>query len=89
MLLNFNPLLFLDINNIENDKKKELSDKLMDQISTYLIARILDLLPEKLEACNPQEVYKIALKEIPDIKGKINFFLQDFKVQFYNNLKND
>ena len=88
-LQGFDPLLFLGINNLRNREKSDVSEKLLDKISQYLVIRISDLLPaeniRKLKT--PEDLFFMARNNIPDIDTKVKLFLEDFKKEFYKNLK--
>ena|SRR3989344_3299909 len=85
----FDPLLFLGINNLKNQEKKDVSQKLLDKISQYLVIRISELFPdEELKRLNnPEDLFSIAREKIPDINTKVQLFLNDFKREFYKKLK--
>ena len=88
-LLGFDPLLFLGITNLKAEEKNEVSQKLLDKISQYQIIRISELLPEEdvKKAKDPEDMFSMAKNKIPDINEKVKLFLQDFKKEFYKNLK--
>lgn len=87
--MSFDPLLFLGINNLKDYEKNDVSQKLLDKISQYVVIRISDLLQEDdLKTINdPQELFSIAREKIPDINTKVKLFLGDFKKEYYKNLK--
>ena len=88
-LYGFDPLLFLGITNLKDQEKKDVSQKLLDKISQYLVIRITELLPEDefKHIDNPQKLFFVAKDRIPDIDTKVKLFLEDFKKEFYKNLK--
>lgn len=88
-LMNFDPLLFLGINNLKENEKDIVSQKLLDKISQYLIIRISEFLTvediNKLN--NPEDMFSMAREKIPDINTKVKLFLEDFNKEFYKNVK--
>ncbi|OGH19790.1 MAG: hypothetical protein A3D74_01450 [Candidatus Levybacteria bacterium RIFCSPHIGHO2_02_FULL_37_13] len=88
-LLGFDPLSFLGITNLKAEEKNEVSQKLLDKISQYLIIRISELLSEKdvKNANSPEDIFIIAKVKIPNIDKKVRVFLEDFKKEFYKNVK--
>lgn len=86
----FDPLLFLGITNLKDEEKNVVSQKILDRISQYLAIRIIELLwEEDLENIDddPQKLFLIAKQKIPDLDKKAKVFLEDFKKEFSNNLK--
>lgn len=88
-LRGFDPLLFLRITNLNSEEKNNVSQKLLERISQYLVIRVTELLPEdELKHIeNPQELFNVAKNKIPDIDSKVRQFLEDFKKEFNNNLQ--
>lgn len=89
-LLGFDSLLFLGITNLKEEEKDIVSRKLLDRISQYIAIRIVELLPEEdLKGIDddPQKLFSVAKQKIPDIDKKVKIFLEDFKNDFNNNLK--
>lgn len=88
-LLGFDPLLFLEINNLKGQEKTDVSQKLLDKISQYLVIRITELLSEDdlKQIDDPQKLFSIAKNKIPDLDNKVKMFLEDFRKEFYKNLK--
>ncbi|MEK7517610.1 MAG: hypothetical protein AAB583_03605 [Patescibacteria group bacterium] len=89
-LLGFDPLLFLGITNIKDEEKSIVSQKLLDRISQYLAIRIVELLSEEdLKSIDddPQKLFSLAKEKIPEFDNKVKVFLEDFKKEFNNNLK--
>lgn len=88
-LLGFDPLLFLGITNLKSKEKSIVSQKLLDRISQYLATRIAELLPEDalIDIDDPEQLFSLAGQKIPDLDKKVKLFLEDFKKEFNNNLK--
>ena len=88
-LLGFDPLLFLGITNIKDEEKQFVSEKILDRLSQYLALRIIELLPEHdlKEIDDPEKLFSVAKEKIPDLDKKTKVFLEDFKKEFNNNLK--
>ena len=89
-LLGFDPLLFLGITNLKDEEKNIVSQKIFDRISQYIVIRIVELLSEedlKNVDDDPQKLFATAKQKIPDIDKKVKLFLEDFKNDFSNNLK--
>lgn len=88
-LQGFDPLLFLGITNVKNKEKNDVSKKLLNKISQYLVIRITELLPEdELKHIEyPQELFSVAKNRIPDLDNKVKQFLEDFKKEFSANLQ--
>ena len=89
-LLGFDPLLFLGITNLKDEEKHTVSQKLLDRISQYLAIRIVELLSEddlKDVGDDPQKLFSVAKQKISDLDAKVKVFLEDFKKDFNNNLK--
>jgi len=88
--MGFDPLLFLGITNVKSEEKNIVAQKLLDRISQYIAVRIVELLSEadlKNIGDDPQQLFSIAKQKIPDIDKKVKLFLEDFKKDFNNNLK--
>lgn len=85
----FDPILFLDLKNIKLSEKQQLSDELMIQISDYLAVRFIELLPnDKLEEINSQsDLFNLTKEGLSDFDDKVKQFLDDFKIEFLQNLK--
>lgn len=84
----FDPIVFLGITNVAEAEKNRLTEKLMEQISRYLAARLLELLPED-QTDNIHDysaLLEIAQKTIPNIDKKVAGFLEDFRAEFNKNL---
>lgn len=89
-LMGFDPLLFLGITNVKSEEKNIVSQKILDRISQYIAIRIGELLSEDdLKSINgdPQRLFSLGRQKIPDFDNKIKLFLEDFKKDFNNNLK--
>jgi len=88
-LLGFDPLLFLGITNIKDEEKNIVSQKILDRISQYLAIRIGELLSEDdlKRIDDPNELFTLAKEKIPDLDNKVKLFIEDFKKEFNNNLK--
>ena len=88
-LLGFDPLLFLGITNIKDEEKQFVSEKILDRLFQYLALRIIELLPEHdlKEIDDPEKLFSVAKEKIPDLDKKTKVFLEDFKKEFNNNLK--
>lgn len=88
-LSGFDPLKFLDLKDLKNEEKDILSDKLLNKISQYLLIRVAELLQEEeiKRLNNPNDVFSLAKNKIPDLNNKVKLFLEDFKTEFYKNLK--
>lgn len=89
MLLGFDPLLYLDLNDIQSNQKGQISYKILSQLSEYLVVRIAELLTaEQLKtARSPEELFAIAEKHTPDLEKKLRVFLADFKKDFKDKIK--
>lgn len=87
--MGFDPLLFLGITNLKDHEKNDISQKLLDKISQYLLIRVCELLPDEeiKRLNNPSDIFTLAKVKIPDIDTKVKLFLGDFKKEFYKNLK--
>jgi len=88
--MGFDPLLFLGITNVKSEEKNIVSQKILDRISQYIAIRIGELLSEDdLKSINgdPQRLFSLGRQKIPDFDNKIKLFLEDFKKDFNNNLK--
>jgi len=89
-LMVFDPLLFLGITNLKPEEKNIVSQKILDRISQYIAIRIVELLSEEdLKSIDgdPQKLFATAKQKIPDLDNKVKIFLEDFKNDFNNNLK--
>lgn len=88
MVPNFDPLIFLGLSNIKAEDKEKLSQELLEQISKYLAARILELLPEdRVEnLTNYDDLLIVTQNKIPGIDEKVKGFLEDFRAEFKKNL---
>lgn len=88
-LQGFDPLLFLGITNLKDEEKNIVSRKILDRISQYFAIRIIELLPENdlRDIDDPEKLFSVAKEKIPDLDKKIKEFLEDFKKEFNNNLK--
>lgn len=87
--LGFDPLMFLGITNLKLEEKSIVSQKLLDRISQYLAIRITELLSEDdlKNIDDPQQLFSLAKEKIPALNNKVKLFLEDFKKEFNNNLK--
>jgi hypothetical protein len=85
----FDPLVFLGINDLKGKGKAEVSDKLRDKISQYILIRIVnDLGHSRLKKIkDPKELFSFLSRKIPGFNTKVNKYLKDFKKEFYKNLK--
>lgn len=88
-LLGFDPLKFLNLENIKDQDKDSVSKNLQNKISQYILIRVAELLPENevKKSKNPEDLFSLAKTSIPDLSSKVRLFLEDFKKEFYNNLK--
>ena len=88
-LSGFDPLKFLNITNFKNEEKDKVSEHLLNNISQYLLIRISELLPEEdlKKTKDPKDLFDVAKAKIPDINNKMKLFLEDFKKEFYKNIK--
>lgn len=88
-LSGFDPLKFLNITNLKDEEEKIVSKKLLSKISQYLLIRIVELLSEEeiKQFNNPEDIFSMAKDKIPDINTKVKLFLEDFKKEFYRNIK--
>lgn len=88
-LLGFDPLKFLNITNLKNEEKDAVSKNLQNKISQYILIRIAELLPKDDvgKVKNPEDLFSLAQTKIPDLKEKMKLFLEDFKKEFYKNIK--
>lgn len=86
-LLGFDPLLFLGITNIKAEEKNNVSQKLTDTISQYIVVRIAEFLSDDdlTTIDNPNTLFAVARSKIPDFDNKIKLFLEDFKNDYYKN----
>lgn len=86
--LGFDPLTFLELTNIKIEDKEYLSRQIWNQLSEYLVIRIIELLPsDQLENIEtPKELFSIAEKTIPNFKDKIKTCLEDWRNQFKRKL---
>jgi|WetSurMetagenome_2_1015567.scaffolds.fasta_scaffold577513_2 hypothetical protein len=85
----FDPLVFLGIKDLRGEGKKEVSDRLRDKISQYILIRIVeDLNPSQLKKIkDPKALFSYVSDKIPGFNTKVKQYLQDFKTEFYKNLK--
>ena len=85
----FDPLKFLNIENLNNEEKNIVSKKLLDKISQYILIRTSELLPTSdLKNINtPEGIFFLAKSKVPDLDNKVKLFLKDFKKAFYKNIK--
>lgn len=85
----FDPLKFLGVTNLKDEEKNTISEKLLSKISQYLLIRIVELLPEgDVKKLNDTEaIFIMAKGKIPDLSTKVKLFLEDFKEEFYKNIK--
>lgn len=88
-LLGFDPLLFLEITNLKGQEKNIVSQKLLDNISQYIVIRVTEILPEEelKHIDGPQKLFSVAKNKIPDLGSKVKQFLDDFKKEFNTNLQ--
>ena len=89
-LLGFDPLLFLGITNLKDEEKDIVSQKLLDRISQYIAIRIAEILSEndlRDAGDDPQKLFSVAKDKIPEFDEKMKLFLEDFRKEFNNNLK--
>lgn len=87
-LLGFDPLLFLEIKNLNGDEKTLVSKYLLNKISQYLLIRISEILPaeDTKFISEPDELFTLAQNKISNLNDKVKIFLGDFKKEFSNNL---
>lgn len=87
--LDFDPLLFLGIKNLSGEEETLVSKHLLSKISQYLLVRISELLSiEDLKSTDEtEELFALAQNKIPNLNTQIKTFLDDFKKEFYKNLK--
>lgn len=85
----FDPLKFLNITNLKNQEKDTVSENLQNKISQYILIRISELLStdDVRKAKDPEDLFSLAQIKIPDLKEKVKLFLEDFKKDFYKNIK--
>ena len=89
-LQGFDPLLFLGITNLQGEEKDILSQELLYKMSRYIAVRIAELLQEndiKDIAGDPEKLFSIAKDKIPDSDNMIKLFMEDFRKEFNENLK--
>lgn len=89
-MLGFDPLLFLGITNLKGEEKHIVSQKLLDRISQYIAIRIVELLLEedlKNIGDDADKLFFVAREKIADLDKKAKVFLEDFKKEFNNNIK--
>lgn len=87
--LGFDPLLFLGIKNLNGNEKDLVSKHLLNKISQYFLIRISEILTiEDLKSTNdPDKLFVLAQSKIPNFSHRIKIFLEDFKEDFYKNIK--
>jgi len=87
-LKGFDPLLFLEIKNVDPKDRNKLSFELMSQISEFLAIKTLQLIPgEKAEEFNSlEELFKYAQENILNFDLKVKQFLDEFKKEYQKNL---
>jgi|WetSurMetagenome_2_1015567.scaffolds.fasta_scaffold05765_4 hypothetical protein len=85
----FDPLIFLGIKGIKLEEKKDLSERLLNKISQYLLIRIVDQLDSSLlkRTRTPDEIFSLAEDNIPDFNNQVKRYLEDFKKEFNLNIK--
>jgi len=87
--LGFDPLVFLGIKDLKGKEKQEVSEKLLNKISQYLTIRTIEELDvsQLKRTKNPEVLFSIAKSKIPNFNTKVGQYLEDFKTEFYKNLK--
>ncbi len=85
----FDPLIYLGIKNLRGEEKTLASKHLLNKISQYLLIRISELLSiADLKSTNdPDKLFTLAQSKIPNFSNHIKAFIEDFKKDFYKNLK--
>lgn len=90
----FDPIAFLKLNHIEDSKKKQLKPRLLNNISEYLLIRLLDILPKEIDKeVNFDQISSISKLEdifrqyIPHLDAKIDDILAEFKKEYKNRYK--
>lgn len=86
--LGFDPLKYLYITNLKNQKKDTVSQHLLNKISQYFLIRVFEILPiEEIKSINePDKLFLLAQNKIPNFNEKIKTFLEDFRKEFSNDL---
>lgn len=91
-LSQFDPITFLGLDHLETSRKKVLKPRLLNNISEYLLIRLLDFLPEDADEKikftkikSVEELQSILEKYIPDFKKQLNKFLLEFKEKYQKN----
>jgi len=87
--LGFDPLLFLGIKNLSGEEKTLASKQLLNKISQYLLIRISEVLSiEDLKSTDDTDkLFVLAQSKILNFNDRIKTFLEDFKKEFYSNIK--
>ena len=85
----FDPLVYLGIKDLKGKEKKEVSKKLIDKLSQYFLIRMVEELNDvQLKGIkDPEKLILVAKSKIPDFDAKVRQYLEDFKTEFYKNLK--
>lgn len=80
----------LGITNLKTEEAPIVSQKVLDRISQYIAIRIVELFSEedlKNIDGDPEKLFATAKQKIPDLDKRVKVFLEDFKNDFNNNLK--
>jgi hypothetical protein len=87
--LGFDPLVFLGIKDLKGEEKLEVSKKMRDKISQYILVRtVADLDVSYLKKIkDPKVLFKLAGNKIPNFNTKVKQYLEDFKKEFHETLK--
>ena len=86
----FDPVEFLGIKGLGKSEQEDLRKKLEVNISEYILIRLLEGLPDKVdkqlkkEIENIDELEKMLKSHIPDLENKVEQYLQEFKNQYQN-----
>lgn len=86
----FDPLVFLDVANINSQTREDLSKEVMEYLTSYVITKVAMLLPKDCLTDmdkDPQKFIATARNYIPDLDDRIKSFAEEFKREFHNNLK--
>lgn len=88
-LRGFDPILFLELRNINSKDRNKLSFELMSQISEFLVIKTLQIVPEeKAEEINSlEELFEYASENISQYDQKVKTFLNEFKTEFQQKFK--
>mgnify|MGYP001601562574 FL=1 len=84
MKLVFDPISFLGIKNIPEAEKEDLTKKLEDLLSQYVITRLSHYYsPTDLDSTKePRDFYSQAFTKVPHFPSTLKQILADFKKEF-------